>query len=66
MYDVRNAGAILVYDNRRKTLADTHVDDNLITARHPYVVAAFMNVFLDQLEKRRENASAAASSSAKS
>lgn len=53
MYDVRNAGAILVYDKQRHTLADTHVDGNLVTARHPYVMAAFMNVFLDELEKRR-------------
>ncbi len=66
MYDVQNAGAILVHDKRRQTLADTHVDDNLITARHPYVVAAFMNVFLDELEKRREDASPAASRGAKS
>jgi putative intracellular protease/amidase len=66
MYDVQNAGAILVYDEHRHTLADTHVDGNLITARHPYVVAAFMNVFLDELEKRREEAPAKAGGVAKS
>lgn len=53
MYDVRNAGASLVFDAHRGTLADTHVDGNLVTARHPYVIAAFMNVFLDELNARR-------------
>jgi len=52
MFDVRNAGGILVYDKHHNTLVDTHVDGNLVTGRHPYVMAAFMNVFLDELEKR--------------
>lgn len=54
MHDVRNAGAALVYDRKHRSLADTHVDGRLITARHPYVVAAFMNLFLEELNKRAE------------
>lgn len=52
MHDVRNAGAKLVYDPMRKMLADVHVDRNLVTARHPYVVQAFMNTYIDELNKR--------------
>lgn len=52
MHDVRNTGAVLVYDRKHRSLADTHVDGRLITARHPYVVAAFMNLFLEELNKR--------------
>jgi len=52
MHDVRNAGAVLVYDRKHRSLADTHVDGRLITARHPYVVAEFMNLFLEQLNER--------------
>ncbi len=49
MHDVQNAGGVLVYDDKRKTLAATHVDENLVTGRHPYVVEAFMDVFYDRL-----------------
>lgn len=49
MHDVQNAGAVLVYDKHRQTLATTHVDGNLVTGRHPYVVEAFMDAFYDRL-----------------
>lgn len=49
MHDVQNAGGILVYDDKRKTLVSTHVDGNLVTGRHPYVVEEFMDVFYDRL-----------------
>ncbi|HRF62236.1 MAG TPA: DJ-1/PfpI family protein [Candidatus Competibacter sp.] len=52
MHDIRNTGAVLVYDQKHRSLADTHVDGRLITARHPYVVAAFMNLFLEKLNER--------------
>lgn len=50
MHDVQNAGLELVYDEERRMLVDTYVDGNLVTARHPYVVQAFMNEFLSKLE----------------
>jgi putative intracellular protease/amidase len=52
MHDVRNCGAILVYNKERRMLADTHVDGNLVTGRHPYVIQKFMDVFLDEVNKR--------------
>ena len=55
MYDVRNTGAQLVYDDATKMLADVHVDGKLVTARHPYVIQAFMNVFLEQLAHASAN-----------
>jgi putative intracellular protease/amidase len=53
MFDIQNAGAKLVYDETTKMLADVHVDGNLVTARHPYVVQAFMNAFVRELNSRR-------------
>jgi putative intracellular protease/amidase len=53
MHDVQNAGAVLVYDEARRMLADTHVDGNLVSARHPYVVQAFMDAFLGEIRKRQ-------------
>lgn len=50
MGDVENAGGILIYDGDQ--LIDTCVDGNLITARHPGVVEAFMQVFLAEIEKK--------------
>lgn len=52
MFDVQNTGAQLVYDESKEMLADVHVDGNLVTARHPYVVQAFMNTFLEELNRR--------------
>ena len=49
--DVVNAGGIPVYDGNK--LADTWVDRNLITGRHPGVVEEFMSVFVRELEKSR-------------
>jgi protease I len=48
MGDVENAGATLVYDGDQ--LIDTYVDGNLITARHPGVVEAFMQTLLQEIE----------------
>lgn len=55
LFDVRNAGGELVYDPVHRMLADVHVDGNLVTARHPYVVQSFMNTFVDELKKRHGN-----------
>jgi len=52
MYDVRNAGGELVYDPQTRMLADVHVDGDLVSARHPYVIQAFMNAFVGELDKR--------------
>jgi len=51
MGDVASAGGTLVYDGEQ--LADTVVDGNLITARHPGVTDAFLDVFLAELERER-------------
>jgi putative intracellular protease/amidase len=48
--DVVNAGGIPVYDGNK--LADTWVDRNLITGRHPGVVEEFMSVFVRELDRR--------------
>jgi protease I len=53
MHDVQNAGAILVYDEARRMLVDTHVDGNLVTSRHPYVIQGFMDIYLDEIRKRQ-------------
>ena len=49
MGDVAAAGGTLVYSGDQ--LADTVVDGNLITARHPGVTDAFLDVFLAELER---------------
>jgi putative intracellular protease/amidase len=53
MHDVQNAGAVLVYDEARRMLADTHVDGNLVSGRHPYVIQTFMDAFLGEIRKRQ-------------
>jgi putative intracellular protease/amidase len=53
LFDVRNAGAELVYDAKTRMLADVHVDGNLVTARHPYVVQAFMNTLVAEANRRQ-------------
>jgi putative intracellular protease/amidase len=50
MPDVEHAGAILVYDGDQ--LADTVVDGNLISARHPGVVDQFLDEFLAELDRQ--------------
>lgn len=45
--DVQNAGGIPVFDGEQ--LADTYVDGNLVTGRHPGVVDAFMHHFVEEL-----------------
>ena len=49
MGDVQNAGGTLIFAGDQ--LIDTYVDGNLITARHPGVVEAFMQTFLQEIEK---------------
>ena len=51
MYDVMNAGGIYVYDGDMG--ADTVVDGDLITARHPMVLDKFLDVFLQEVEASR-------------
>jgi protease I len=48
--DVENAGGIIVYESGET--ASTHVERNLITSRHPGVVEEFMQVFLQEIEKK--------------
>ncbi len=59
MHDVQNAGAVLVYDENRRMLADTHVDGNLVSARHPYVIQAFMDAYLAEIGEREGKAARA-------
>jgi protease I len=47
--DVENAGGEIVYDGEET--AETYIDRNLISGRHPGVVDVFMRVFLEQLKK---------------
>lgn len=50
IYDVQNAGGIVVFDgNGTKRL---HIDNNLITGKHPEVVDEFMSVFLEEITKQ--------------
>jgi putative intracellular protease/amidase len=51
MGDVAAAGGSLVYDGDQ--LAATVVDGNLITARHPGVTDAFLDVLLAELDRSR-------------
>src|SRR5262249_422407 len=47
--DVENAGGLVVYEG--DGTADVVVDGNLITAKHPGVNEAFMQRFVEELEK---------------
>ena len=51
MGDVEAAGGTLIYDGDQ--LAATVVDGNLITARHPGVTDAFLDVLLTELEREQ-------------
>jgi len=48
--DVENAGAEVVYAGYET--ADLVIDGNLITGKHPAVVDAFMDAFVDEMEKK--------------
>jgi protease I len=48
--DVENAGAEVVYAGDET--ADLVIDGNLITGKHPAVVDAFMDAFVDEMEKK--------------
>jgi protease I len=48
--DVENAGAEVVYEG--EGAADLVIDGNLITGKHPAVVDAFMDAFVDEIEKK--------------
>ncbi|MEO1430203.1 MAG: DJ-1/PfpI family protein [Cyanobacteria bacterium J06633_8] len=50
--DVENAGATIVYEGEET--AAIHVDGNLISGRHPGVVEEFMQLFLQELEKKEK------------
>lgn len=47
--DVENAGGKLVYNGPQ--LADTVVDGNLISGRHPGVTEEFLTIFMQEIEK---------------
>ncbi|KYC37193.1 thiamine biosynthesis protein ThiJ [Scytonema hofmannii PCC 7110] len=51
--DVENAGGIVMY-NDDGTLS-IYVDGNLVTSQHPGVVEEFMEVFLQELEKKNQS-----------
>lgn len=48
--DVENAGAEVVYEG--EGTADLVIDGDLITGKHPAVVDAFMDAFVDEIEKK--------------
>ncbi|AFY57200.1 putative intracellular protease/amidase [Rivularia sp. PCC 7116] len=50
--DVENAGGTIVYEGEET--AATHIDGNLISGRHPGVVEEFMQLFLQELDKKQK------------
>ncbi|WP_446405302.1 DJ-1/PfpI family protein [Coleofasciculus sp. C1-SOL-03] len=50
--DVENAGGTIVYEGGET--AATYIDGNLISGRHPGVVEEFMQVFLEEIEKKQK------------
>ena len=48
--DVENAGGIVIYQGQET--AATYTDGSLITGRHPGVVEEFMELFLDEINKK--------------
>ncbi|MDY7024627.1 MAG: thiamine biosynthesis protein ThiJ, partial [Cyanobacteriota bacterium] len=48
--DVENAGGTIMYENGET--ATTYIDGSLISGRHPGVVEEFMQVFLEELDKK--------------
>ena len=49
--DVENAGGIIIYEEEET--AATYIDGSLITGRHPGVVEEFMQVFLEEVNKKQ-------------
>ncbi|MBN3896134.1 MAG: DJ-1/PfpI family protein [Nostoc sp. NOS(2021)] len=49
--DVQNAGGIIIFDG--DGTKNLHIDGNLITAKHPNVVAEFMEIFLKAINEQR-------------
>jgi protease I len=51
LYDVQNAGGIVMFgdDGTKKV----HIDNNLITGKHPDVVDEFLNVFLKEVNQQQ-------------
>ena len=50
IYDVQNAGGIVMFDGNRTKI--THIDDGLITGKHPDSVDEFMDIFLEEIQKQ--------------
>lgn len=50
--DVENAGGIIIYEGDET--AATHIDGGLISGKHPGFVEEFMQVFLQELEKKEK------------
>ena len=50
--DVENAGGMIIYEGDET--AATHIDGGLISGKHPGVVEEFMQVFLQELEKKEK------------
>lgn len=48
--DVENAGGVVVYENEETV--DLYMENNLVTGKHPGVVDDFMQLFLDELNKK--------------
>lgn len=48
--DVENAGGTVIYENGETVTS--YIDGNLITGKHPGVVEEFMQIFLDEIEKK--------------
>ncbi len=51
--DVENAGGIVMYNDSGSL--SIYVDDNLISSQHPGVVEEFMQVFLEEIEKKNQS-----------
>ena len=49
--DVENAGGILIYDGD-ETVA-THINGSLVSGKHPGVIEEFMQVFLEEVNKKQ-------------
>ncbi|MGD1909781.1 MAG: DJ-1/PfpI family protein [Rivularia sp. (in: cyanobacteria)] len=50
--DVEHAGGMIIYEGDET--AATHIDGGLISGKHPGVVEEFMQVFLQELEKKEK------------
>jgi len=48
--DVENAGGIVMYEDGQTV--DSYLDGSLITGKHPGVVDSFMQIFLEELNKK--------------